>query len=138
MHIQSNTLLVMVLGGLQFPETSLLGFNEDKKAEEEFFKEMAGRRATVSSNLLQKFAVYYSRHIFDWFKGAQCIHFDFPTVKNQDEWRKFFKVCPDGRFICKRSRLRNMWKEWRHLQACYKFNTIWVSYPLRKALDYAA
>lgn len=138
MHISSRELLVMVLGNLQFPNESLWK-SKSEKEKDEFFKEMASKyRVTVSNDLLQKFALHYTQHIFAWFGGIEHIKIDFPTERNINEWRPLFKMQPDGRFICKENRLRDFWFEWYCQQAYYTLNPIWVRYPLRLAWDNAA
>lgn len=133
MHISSRTLLIMVIGNLQFPNSTLLGFKTQKE-KDEFFEEMTSKRVTVSNDLLCKFAVHYTQHIFAWFGGIEHIKIDFPTEQNRDEWQQFFKMQPDGSFICKKSRLHNLWFEWYCLQACYAMNSMWIRYPLRLTL----
>lgn len=130
MHISSRTLLVMVLGSLQFPKESLL----KSQSDETFFEEMANTRLCISEEFLQKFGVHYTHEIFDWHKAVKYIKIEFPTEKNRDDWQEFFTMNPDGTFICKKSRLRDIWNEWYILQMCYTLREEMISYPLKKAL----
>jgi len=72
-------------------------------------------RHTVTSELLQKFGINLSLAL----KEKYDIAIDFPTEANVSEWRARFKEIETGVFKCKRSRLNEVWQDYRALNLFY-------------------
>lgn len=116
MRISSKLLLIMVIGQLQFPDTS--------KAKENklYFKEVTKEQKSVNNDFLYKFVQHYATN----FEGKNLKIF-FPTLKNIDEWRDLFRMSGNGSFMCKRGKYRELLKEIYHFNRYYSLDNVKIA-----------
>jgi len=106
--ITAHQLLVIALGTMYFGDGVKRGRFEDMP------------RHTASRELLEKFAV----NLQFAFKDRLDVGIAFPTEANSEEWRKCFKILEDGTFICKKSRLNEVWQSYRELNLFYPMTLV--------------
>ena len=101
--LDSHQLLVVVLGTLHFGNGKRNGKLEEHP------------KHTVSREVLEQFGL----NLISAFQNKFEVGIEFPTEKNHNEWGKCFEQQEDGTFVCKRSRLNNVWNSYREMNLFY-------------------